>query len=75
MAPKCTPNIGNYLAYNNHNHVLECCILSKVLNTCSQPLTTKQMISLRLQHQKMNEENDRLKEQEPEAVTCEYHRS
>ena len=52
---------------------LACCILSKALNACSQPLTTKRMISLRLEHQKRNKENGRLKRREPEIMTCEYH--
>lgn len=33
------------------------------------------MISLRPDHQKSNEENDRLKNYEPEVVTCEYHKN
>ena len=47
--------------------------LSETLNTCSQLVTTKQMTSLRLEHQKRNKGNDRLKECEPNAVTNEYH--
>lgn len=31
------------------------------------------MISLRTEHTKRNEENDRLKDHEPSAVTCEDH--
>ena len=49
-------------------------VLAKALNTCSQPLTTKQMISLRLEHQERNEENNKFKDCEPEAIICEYHR-
>lgn len=33
-------------------------ILSKPLNACLQPLTTKQMASLGLEHHKRNEENN-----------------
>nr|XP_044611139.1 syncytin-A-like isoform X2 [Equus asinus]XP_044611140.1 syncytin-A-like isoform X2 [Equus asinus] len=40
---------------------LMCCILSKGLNACLQPLTTRKMISLRLEHQKRNKENDQPK--------------
>ena len=50
------------------------CILLKALNACCQLLTTKQMISLRLEHQKGNKKYDQLKNCEPEVVTCEYHR-
>ena len=32
---------------------------------------TKQMISLRLEHQKRNKENDQLKSCEPEGMACE----
>lgn len=35
--------------------------------------TTKQMISLRLEHQKRIEENDQFKEYEPKVITYEYH--
>ena len=52
---------------------LSCCIVPKGLNVCSQPLTTKQMISLRLEGQKRNEENDQPKNCEPEVTTCKYH--
>lgn len=45
------------------------CILSKVLNACLRPLTTKQMISLRLEHLR-NKEN----KHKPESMTCEYPR-
>ena len=45
--------------------------LSETLNTCSQLVTTKQMTSLRLEHQKRNKENDQLKECEHGAVICE----
>ena len=51
---------------------LEHCILSKPLNACLQPLTTKQMIFLRLEHQKRNEENDQ--KCELEVMNYEYHR-
>lgn len=50
------------------------CIFSKALNACSQPLLTKQMVYLRLDSQKGNEENDCLKESEPEDVACACHR-
>lgn len=50
------------------------CILSKTLNTFSQALNTKQMISLTLECQERNKENDRLKNWEPGVITCEYHR-
>ena len=50
-----------------------CCILAKALNAFLQPLATKQMISLRTERQKRNKENDRLKDREPNAVTCEDH--
>lgn len=50
------------------------CILSKTLNTFSQALNTKQVISLILECQKRNKENDRLKNWKPEVITCEYHR-
>lgn len=46
-----------------------CCILSKSLNAYPQPLTTKQMISLRLVCQKKNKGNDQLKKWEIEAMT------
>ena len=47
--------------------------LSKALNACLQPLTTNQMISLRPERQKRNEENEWLKKCELEVTTCEYH--
>ena len=74
MVLKCTPNIENYRAYYNHNST--CCVVfsQNPLNACLQLLTTKQMISLRLEHQKKNEENDQLKDYEPGTVTCECHR-
>lgn len=50
------------------------CIFLKVLNACSQSLTLKQMIFLRLECQKMNEENDQLKEYEPDVMNCEYYK-
>lgn len=43
----CTPDIGNYPAYNNHSSPPLGCVLSKALNARSQPLTMKQMISWR----------------------------
>ena len=40
-----------------------------------QLLTTKQMISLRLEHQKKeDEETDQLKDYEPRTMACECHR-
>lgn len=53
---------------------LVCCILSKALCACSQPLTTKQMISLRLEHHTRSEENGQLKECEPNTMICEYYK-
>lgn len=50
------------------------CTLSKALSVCLQPLTTKQIISLRLAHQKKNEKNDWFQNCEPEAVACDYRR-
>lgn len=47
---------------------LEHCILSRPLNACLQPLATKQMVFLRLEHQKKNEENDQ------KYMNYEYHR-
>lgn len=35
--------------------------------------TTKQMISLRLEHQKRIEQNDQFKEYEPKVITYEYY--
>ena len=48
------------------------CIVLRSLNIYLQPLTTKQMISLRQEHQKRNKENDQ-KSCEPEDMACEYH--
>lgn len=45
------------------------CILSKTLNTFSQALNTKQMISLTLECQERNKENDRLKNWETVNTT------
>ena len=63
------------------------CILSKTLNACLQLLTTKQIISLRLNCQNRNRENDQLRmwtwhcdlqirqrDSAKNIVTCEYHR-
>lgn len=44
------------------------CILSKTLNTFSQVLNTKQMISLTLECQERNKKNDRLKNWEPGVI-------
>lgn len=52
---------------------LVCFIFPKALNARFQPLTTKQMISLKLECQKRNGENKQLKNCEPEIMTCEYH--
>lgn len=48
-------------------------ILLNSLNACWQPRTTKQMISLRNEHQKRNKGNDQLKNCEPKVVISEYH--
>lgn len=48
------------------------CILSRALKACLQPLSTEQMISLRLERQKKNErKTDR--EREPDVIPCEHH--
>lgn len=52
---------------------LASCILSEALKACSQPLTTKQMSSLRLECQKRTEANNQAKTGEPEAMTRENH--
>ena len=49
------------------------CMLSETLNVCLELLTTKQVSSLRLEHQKRNKGNDRLKDSRPEAVACDCH--
>ena len=49
------------------------CSLSKALNTCSQLLTTNQMISLCTEHQKRNKENGQLKNCEHDIMTRKYH--
>ena len=53
------------------------CIFSKALNASPQPLTTKQMISVRLKEKRKfselfseKKENNELKDYEPEAMTC-----
>ena len=53
------------------------CIFSKALNAGPQPLTTKQMISVRLKEKRKfselfseKKENNELKDYEPEAMTC-----
>ena len=75
MALKYTPNIVNCPAYYNHSNTLVCFIFLKVLNACLQLLTTKQMISIRLEHQKNeNEETDQFKDYEPRTMACECHR-
>lgn len=69
MALKYTPDIGNYPPYNNHSVLLgTLCSLKNF-----KCITTKQMISLRLGHERRNEKNDQLKECEPEIMTYEYH--
>lgn len=50
------------------------CILSKAFCACSRPRTTKQMISLRLEHHTRSEENGQLKECAPNTMICEYYR-
>lgn len=49
---------------------LVCSMLSKTLSACLQPLITKQMIFLRLEHQGRTEVNDQLKSCESEVMTC-----
>ena len=49
---------------------LVCSMLSNTLSACLQPLIIKQMISLRLEHQRRNEVNDQLKNCESEVMTC-----
>lgn len=48
MAPQYIPNTRNYPFYVYINIIISLahCVLSKALNTCLQPLTTKQMIYL-----------------------------
>ena len=73
MAPKCTPNIVNYPVY--YNNLPGALNLSKALNAYSLPLTTKQKISLRLEHQKSNKKMTNLKTVNLKpARTCDYHR-
>ena len=49
---------------------LVCSMLSNTLSACLQSLIIKQMISLRLEHQRRNEANDQLKNCESEVMTC-----
>lgn len=60
MALKCTPDIGNDSAYNNHSN-LPVLYFLKRLNACLQLLTPKEMISLRLEGQERNQESGQLK--------------
>ena len=73
MAPKGTPDIKNFPAYNNHNSLpgmlyslksFKCMFAAPNHQTNDLP---KPGISER------NEENDQLKKREPEVMTCEYH--
>ena len=45
-------NFGNYLAYSYHNNVPGVLYPLKILNADSKPLTTKLMISLRLEQRR-----------------------
>ena len=74
MVPKCTTDMGNILLIIIIAVPLVGYILSKDSNACLQLRTTKQMISLRLEHQKMNKKNDQLKACEPGVVICERHK-
>lgn len=56
MALKCTPDPGDYVVLNIYTISIVHCILSKALNARSQPLTTKQMISLRQTSEKKKNE-------------------
>lgn len=68
MALKCTPDIGDDPAYNNHSN-LPVLYFHKRLNACLQLLTTKEMISLRLEGQERNEESGQLKNVKLLSVT------
>ena len=73
MVPKCTPDMGDYSAYNNHSHLpgalysfksLKCIfIAAKQANDFTETRT-----------QKKNEENDQFKKCEPKVVSYKYHR-
>lgn len=70
MALKCTSDTGNYFTYNNHGSLLGVFCALKNLSVCLQPLITKEMIFLRLEHQERTEVNDQLKSCESEVMTC-----
>lgn len=52
---------------------LVCYIIYKALDSCLQPLLSRQMISLKIECQKRNKENDQLKECEPDITIFECH--
>lgn len=67
-ALKCTPDIGNDPAYNNHSNFPVLYFLKR-LNACLQLLTTTEMISLRLEGQERNEESGQFKNVKLLSVT------
>lgn len=71
VAPKCTPSVGNYPVYRYSD-------LPGVLYSPESfkrmSAATKQTISLRLEWQQRNKENDQLQNCEPEVMTRECHR-
>lgn len=69
MALKDTPDIGNYPTYNNHSSFTSMLYSLKSFKWMFTALITNQKISLRLEYQKGNEENDQLKECEPNIIT------
>ena len=73
MAPKCTPNIGNYPAYNNHNTL--CGALSSLKGlTCMFAVAKYQANDLRPEFLKRNKKDNRLEICELKGVDCKYNR-
>lgn len=58
MALKCTPHIGNYSVYNKRNSLLGVPYSLKSFKYKFPATASKQMISLRLECQKRNKENN-----------------
>lgn len=72
-ALKCTPNIGSFPAFNNHSRLPGTPHPFKSFKCVFVATDQQGNISLRLEPQKSNE-NDQLRDCEPEVVACKYHR-
>ena len=73
MALKCTPNIGNYPAYNNHNN-LHGALSSLKGFTCMFAVAKYQASDLRQEFLKRNKKDNRLEICEPKVMDRKYNR-